>query len=390
MIVTHTDPAVDSRIIKTHLVAESNGRKSLSVGVLDPKAKKGGREQNVVRLMSRARDFRNSLFQERAAGRVASRSFFILIYLELTFRMLAHGLYFKPNVVHCNDWFVLPIAVVIKKMFNAQLIYDAHELESKTPEDPNFPGQFVERLEKFAWPSVDFFTTVSPSIRDWYMDHFGYKPSEIILNAPMLKTGDPKHKSTARNYFRDKFQIAASAKIYLYVGMLFGGRGIDLILDTFTKTESDSVVIFLGEGYYDEKIRQAAQASPRVYLHERVSHDQVVPMAKNADYGLCLIENASLSDYYCIPNKLLEYAFSGIPVVASKLPEIRRVVEDYRLGECFDNSTTELLRVLEENNHREVLNLADQNRLWQLSWEAQSMKLDTVFQKVLSARVRPK
>ena len=383
--MTHSDPAVDSRIIKTQLIAESNQRKSLSLGVEDPKAKVSIQRENVIRLKSRARELRNQLISKSTIGGTLYRTFFIFMYVELAIRMILRAFLFRPTVVHCNDWFVLPIAVLIKKILRTKLVYDAHELESKTTTDPNIPGSFVERLERLLWPSVDFFTTVSPSIRDWYMDKFGEKPSEIILNSPMLEAGSKILDAASHaNYLRDKFGISESTKIYLYIGMLISGRGIDLVLEAFEQTHTNSAVVFLGEGYLDNKILTTAKDNSRIYLHKKVPHDQVVRLAQDADYGLCMIENVSLSDYFCIPNKLLEYAFSGLPVVASKLPEIQRIVDEFGLGECFDNSVEELVRVLEKNADINVVAHKDKAKLWPLSWEAQSIKLEEVFETVLS------
>jgi glycosyltransferase involved in cell wall biosynthesis len=117
-------------------------------------------------------------------------------------------------------------------------------------------------------------------------------------------------------------------------------------------------------------------------VHDRVPHNQVVSLAKSADFGLCLVENISLSDYFCIPNKLIEYAFSGLPVVASKLPEIQRVVEEYKLGECFDNSAEQLLEVLERNQTGEYVQRVEGVNLEALGWQAQAFKLERVFRHV--------
>jgi glycosyltransferase involved in cell wall biosynthesis len=116
---------------------------------------------------------------------------------------------------------------------------------------------------------------------------------------------------TDRGYFRKKYGLSDSTTIYLYIGMLSVGRGIEIILDAFDATKTNSAVIFLGYGNYRERIETQGLKSKNVFVHDRVPHGQVVGIARNADFGLCLIENVSLSDYFCIPNKLRLFRNSG-------------------------------------------------------------------------------
>src|SRR5262245_39311371 len=37
----------------------------------------------------------------------------------------------RPNVIHANDWAVLPIAVMTKKATGARIVYDSHEFASE-------------------------------------------------------------------------------------------------------------------------------------------------------------------------------------------------------------------------------------------------------------------
>jgi glycosyltransferase involved in cell wall biosynthesis len=388
LILTHSDASTDSRIIKTHEVCVVSGRQTLSIGVVDPEPGQISKStKDVFLIKNRIRDFRDALAAKPKAGSFFSKLFFIAIYLELAIKMLTRGIAFRPQVIHCNDWFVLPIAAVIKFLTKSKLIYDDHELESQTTNDPNFPSLFIERLERFLWPSIDYLITVSPSIETWYQTEMGPKPSEVILNSPVFSSlSEINNGKTDRSYLRKKYGLSDSTTIYLYIGMLSVGRGIEIILDAFDATKTNSAVIFLGYGNYRERIETQGLKSKNVFVHDRVPHGQVVGIARNADFGLCLIENVSLSDYFCIPNKLLEYAFSGIPVVASKLPEIKRVVDEYQLGQCFDNSVEQLMEVLTMNEKKPVVKRSNDKDLFPLSWEAQAIKLEAVLDEVTRLR----
>ena len=391
LIMTHSDPRTDSRILKTHEVAKSlNGRVS-SIGVADPESRINPSANDIVAIRSTIRILRDKLGFSLAPGSLMARLLFGAIYFEIAVKMMGHVLVFRPSIVHCNDWFLLPVAVLAKTVSRAKLIYDAHELESQTPPNKNFSGLFVEKLERSLWPTVDYFTTVSPPIDNWYQEKMGQKDSEVILNAPKLA---PSNNSSIGpqpiKYFQEKFGLSKTTKVYLYIGLLGTGRGIENILEAFSCTTTDSAVVFMGYGSFQQKIVDEGRFNKRILFHERVPHDQVVSLAKNADFGLCLIENASLSDYYCIPNKLLEYAFAGVPVVASRLPEIQRIVEEYGLGQCFDNSTEELLEVLIRNMTQSKTETTERRNLRELSWEAQADKLAKVFLSVHKGKSKGK
>ena len=383
LILTHSDPTTDSRILKTHEVARAGGRRVLSIGVVDPENPSSETTREVAVLYNLFRTVRDRVLGKPRPGSLLSKFFFLLIYLELAVKMTMRGIVFRPHVIHCNDWFVLPIAVMVKIVTGSRLIYDAHELESQTTNDPNFPSAFVFRVERTLWRFVDYLTTVSPSINSWYQRELGPMPSEIILNSPLVPKRAPATNPPIKvQDFRVKFGIPSTSLVYIYIGMLTVGRGIDTILEAFSKTTTNSVVVFLGFGNYRERIEQQGLQRKNVFVHDRVPHNQVVELAKTADFGLCLVENVSLSDYFCIPNKLIEYAFSGLPVVASKLPEIQQVVDEYKLGKCFDNTPQQLLEILEKNSTGEYVQRSEDVDLSPLGWEAQAVKLESVFRHV--------
>jgi glycosyltransferase involved in cell wall biosynthesis len=61
----------------------------------------------------------------------------------------------------------------------------------------------------------------------------------------------------------------------------------------------------------------------------------------SADIGLCLVEALGESYRLSLPNKLFEYLAAGLPVIASDLPEIARVLQDSRAGILVSPSSSE-------------------------------------------------
>ncbi len=402
--ITHSDALNDSRIEKAHSTAKQVGFQSLVLGVraIDSKEKNLS-TQHSIRVWSR--DFRGLLIQSvkilcfrksnqvaaikniEASSSVKSSSyeiprivellFNLAFFVEINIKLFLRSVIYRPNVIHCNDWFVLPAAMATKMVCGSKLLYDAHELESEVSGIKPAAARQVIAIESWCWKRVDFFVTVSPSIENWYHEKFGPKPSDVVLNSPKF---EGKLESNPVAGFREVFQIPEAAKVYLYIGYISVGRGIETILEAFSKTKSSSVAVFLGEGEYVEKVLNQATVRKNVFVHPMVNHKDVVHIAASADFGLCLIENVSLSDYFCLPNKLFEYAFAGIPVVASNFPEISRVVSEYGLGYCVEPNADNLLEFLDSNDAiNSPPSSQDVQRLEELGWDNQQDKLGKIY-----------
>lgn len=259
----------------------------------------------------------------------------ILNFTQLLFNILIETRGLKVDIVHCHDTLVLPIGVLIKKIKKAKLIYDAHELESNKNGQTKWMSLGTLFIEKKSWKNVDLLISVSNSILKWYFKNIGYKKSVLVLNSPLISRTRNSHnkiENHGNNYFNNEYGIPHDCLIFIYIGYLIKGRGINQIIDIFNEKDIKSHVIFLGSGDLKHSIVEASKINHKIHYHEPVKHDRVVEMSKSADVGLCLIENISLSDYYCLPNKLFEYAFSDLPILSSDFPELKKIINKYKLG----------------------------------------------------------
>ncbi len=61
---------------------------------------------------------------------------------------------------------------------------------------------------------------------------------------------------------------------------------------------------------------------------------QLLAHTAEADVGVTLLQDTCENHRLALPNKLFEYIAAGVPVVASALPEIERLVDRYGIGWC--------------------------------------------------------
>lgn len=142
------------------------------------------------------------------------------------------------------------------------------------------------------------------------------------------------------NKFRDEFGISQDSEIFLYQGALSKGRGIEYLIDVFCRDEYHNLVlVFMGYGVLQNQIQDVADKYDRIFYKSAVSPDQVLVYTLSADYGISLIEDSSLSYRFCLPNKIFEYIMVGIPIIVSDLPEMKRVVEEYKVGVVIGSSS---------------------------------------------------
>lgn len=369
--LTHTDVRVDSRILKELGALEAAGVYELyAIGMAEHGTEGGMDVLHAARVRSMRVFFRSIRWLPGPVRHV-------LIYVEMLVRVLVSGLMIRPRLVHCHDTPLLPAAILLARLSRAKVIYDAHELES----DKNGQTALIARgtylLERIFWRGIDGFVTVSNSIMRWYESHFAKRESALILNSPAIAAVPLQ----VEQYFHRKYGIPDECMVFVYLGLFVPGRGVDKLMKVFSAQDVQSHIVFVGRGPLRETIERCAYDNQRVHVHDPVPHDQVVLLVKSADYGVCLVERVSLSDYYSLPNKLFEYAFAGVPVLASDFPDMRELVEDFALGACTADDEMSIkhavLRLQVLGRRRVNSDIAA------LGWAAQADRLRGLYQRVL-------
>ncbi|MBI5511319.1 MAG: glycosyltransferase [Deltaproteobacteria bacterium] len=300
---------------------------------------------------------------------------------------VAHGLRFRPKVVHCHDLDTLLPGALVAKTRAATLVFDAHELWTERASLTGGAWSRLHRgryrvLERLLIGRADAVITVSDGIKDELVRRYRITAPTVLLNTPSMKRGTGGLRRA----------IATDAPVLLYVGGIQPHRGLEVAVAALAELR-EVVLVLLGPAWGATVQGLQAQAVAlgvleRLQILPPVPPADVTAWAADADVGLCVIPPVSLSYRLALPNKLFEYALAGLPVVASDAPEIKRYVSRFHLGITVAAPEPQALaaavRALLADRRGARVHEPDPAVVAALCWELQAEKLNALY-----ARLRP-
>lgn len=274
------------------------------------------------------------------ASRKWNKSFLIQVLKFFEYSIRVAFFYRNKNVrlINVHALSLLPLGLFLKYLYGAKLVYDAHELETEMGGLKGFRQSVAKIIERIFIRKVDLTIVVSPSIADWYEMEYDILRPTVVLNSPRL------HELKHANKFRENLSIPENKTIVLYQGGLSPGRGIEKLLSAFSLIKDDSiVVVFMGYGPLEEVIKGYSKRCKNIYFHHAVQPDQLLDYTSSADIGVSFTENTCLSHYYCLPNKLFEYAMAGLPIIVSNMKEKSQLINKYDMGVVVEEDSVQSL-----------------------------------------------
>ncbi|MVB15756.1 glycosyltransferase [Vibrio cholerae] len=311
-----------------------------------------------------------------------SAFFQLFKFIEFMFKCLLMVRKEKAQVVNIHTLALLPLGWLLKKLFKVKLVYDAHELETEKNGLNGVRQRISKYIESLFIRSCDLIIVVGENIADWYANAYKIERPLVVKNSPRFRL------QAKKNLIRERLGILPNQKILLYQGGLMKGRGVQLILDAFKERKDSHVVaVFMGYGDLTTEIEQAAKKHQNIFYFPAVSPNVVLDYTASADIGISLIENTCLSYYFCMPNKLFEYAMVGIPVIVSDMKEMAEAVQTADFGvvltEYSVESINEAVDRLAERDLTELSNNAYQFAQGQ-AWEQQERVMLEGYQRMLA------
>lgn len=252
-----------------------------------------------------------------------------------------------PAAVYvANDLPMLPVALAAAERHGGRVLFDSHEL---------YPEQEFSAFESRMWREVedryieraDAVVTVNESIAAELFDRHAIERPRVVENCDAWRVAA---EAGTRRPLRQALGVADDAPLLLYQGGLSPGRNLETLVRAIPLLRNRAATLaILGDGPVRaglERIAAGAGVSGRVRLHPAVPQDALPAMTASADVGVIPYQANCLNTFYCTPNKLYEYIMARLPIVATDLPELRRVVAGHEIGAVGDTQTPEQFAAL--------------------------------------------
>ncbi|MDR1995921.1 glycosyltransferase family 4 protein [Azonexus sp.] len=293
---------------------------------------------------------------------------------------------YSPDVFVAHDLPMLPLAWQQAARCGAKLVYDSHEL---------YCEQEFSKHEKKCWAQIesryigrcDAVITVNVSIAAELEKRYGIRDVGVIYNADRASSPPAYTK-----LFHTIFALPESTRVLLLQGGLSAGRNLESLIEGMAHVRDDSIVlVVLGDGPMSKILASRVQSlglSRRVFFHAAVPQEDLSRYTVAADAGVIPYLATCLNNYFCTPNKLFEFIAAGLPILASDLPEIAKMVKGRSIGLVGDMSgAVSIGRLVEEFFFDEVC-LAEWRRNASLAreevcWEVEGGKLVAIYDAVM-------
>jgi len=271
---------------------------------------------------------------QRGAG------FYASLQLALLWQLFKH----RCEAIWANDLDTLLPAYTVSRLRRLPLVYDSHEYFT---EAAGLTGRPFQRgvwlaIERFLFPRVKAVITVNDSIAEAY--HTRYP--KAVCGKPLVVRNMPRAKKElnqvdGRNW-REELGIPAEALFLILQGaFLDQDRGVVQAVEAL-RTQPDWFLVVVGAGAeWDWANRQVEGLGGRLICLPKMPFEKLRSLTAAADVGLSLDRSIHGNYWMSLPNKLFDYIHAGIPVVASPMPEVARIVENHAIGVIAEELDTE-------------------------------------------------
>jgi glycosyltransferase involved in cell wall biosynthesis len=240
-----------------------------------------------------------------------------------------------PDVVHAHDAAMLAPGWTAARGAGVRLLYDSHELATGVPYHSGSWAVLVRSVERLFVPRCAAVITVSDGIAERLRERYDLERlPTVVRNIPDL----PPPRPEAVADLRAELSLG-DEPLAIHHGAVAVDRGGENLIRSLAHLDRGHLLFLGASGPYAERLKGLAAGlglSSRVHMRPPAPLSTLLSYTAQVDAGVTLLEDTCLNHRLALPNKVFEYIAAGIPVVASDLPELRRMIDSYGVGFTVD------------------------------------------------------
>jgi glycosyltransferase involved in cell wall biosynthesis len=306
-----------------------------------------------------------------------------LFYAEFNIRLFFLLLFRKSGLLVSNDLDTLFPNYLVHIFKRIPIVYDSHEYFTETPEVINrkFVKSVWESIEGWIFPKLTDVFTVSDSIAKAFKEKYKVDVKVVRNIPPKLEIKEFKTRKMLGLPENKNIVILQGSGINIQ-------RGAEELIEAMEYVDN-TLLLIIGGGDVISILKEMAQKpelKDKIKFLPRLSFTDLHQHTRLADLGLSLDKDTNINYRFSLPNKLFDYIHAGIPVLASPLTEIKRIIEKYQIGDTIENHQPK--HIAEKIN--KMLSDEKQIAVWkenlkfaaeELSWEKEEEKLRETYKK---------
>ncbi len=307
-------------------------------------------------------------------------------YAFYNIRLFLKLLFTKADALHANDLDTLLANRLASRIKRVPLVYDSHEYFTEVPEIQNRPivKKTWKKIEKSIFPRLKDIITVNDSIADLYSKEYN-KEVKVLRNLPSSVTIE-KLKN------REDLGMPLDKKVVILQGAGINiDRGAEELLEGIALMEN-TVLYVVGSGDVIDQLKDRAKQTDllnKVVFIDKQPFADMMQYTMNADAGVTLDKDTNLNYRFSLPNKIFDYLKAGIPILATDLVEVKKIVEGKGVGIVIPNLEPESIKQgleaiwgEEASYNKYKLNVVEASK--ELNWEKESGVIKEIYNRLLS------
>jgi glycosyltransferase involved in cell wall biosynthesis len=262
-----------------------------------------------------------------------------LFYASYSIRLFFYLLFNRADILHSNDLDTLLPNYIISRLKRIPLVYDSHEYFTGVPELENniIAKKTWKFIEKNILPKLSNCITVNDSIANLYQEEYGVKFS-VVRNVPF-----PWKKEIIKS--RKELGIPENKFIVLLQGNGINmDRGAEELIEAMRLLNNDFHLYIIGDGDVIPTLKQMVlhtDIKEKVNITGKMPYESLKQYTVNADLGVTMDKDTNINYRFSLPNKIFDYIQAGVPVLSSPLVELKKIIDDYGVGNVVEKITPE-------------------------------------------------